>query len=126
MKIEVVNLNFNDFEDSEYFYIGRGSSLGNPWTHKKSKYARFKVGSREESIEKYREWIEARLKVYTSPQRLQIDECVKELVKKGELRLGCFCKPLPCHGDVLSEIIMNRAEARKKSLDELFNDFEWQ
>jgi hypothetical protein len=66
-------------------YIGRPSKWGNPFTVGKD-------GSREEVIKKYRAWI------LTQP--LLITE-VKEL--KGKV-LGCWCKPLPCHGDVLVEL----------------------
>lgn len=75
-------------------YIGRGSIWGNPFTHKqldKTK-AEFQTASREESIEKYREWI------MTQPQLL---ERIHEL--KGKT-LCCFCKPAACHGDVLAEL----------------------
>lgn len=41
-------------------------------------------------------------------ERLQHDPEFKERVHslKG-LRLGCFCKPNPCHGDVIAEYLNN-------------------
>ena len=66
-------------------YIGRGSKWGNP----------FKIGvngSRREVIELYRDWI------LTQPHLI---------IALPELRgkvLGCWCKPLDCHGDVLFEM----------------------
>ncbi len=71
-------------------YIGRGngSIWGNP----------FKIGedgNREEVIQKYMEWL------LTKPELI---------LKIGELKnkvLGCWCHPLPCHGDVLS-MLANR------------------
>lgn len=76
-------------------YIGRGSKWGNPFTHIKNRptLAQFYVESREEAIEKYREWI------LTQPQLLAD---LHEL--KGKT-LGCWCKPKSCHGDVLVELI---------------------
>lgn len=65
-----------------YVYIGRPSKWGNP-------FPIGKYGTREEVIEKYREWIK------TQPQLLND---IEEL--RGKV-LGCFCYPLPCHGDVL-------------------------
>lgn len=65
-------------------YIGRGSKWGNP----------FRIGvdgSRTEVIELYRQWLWKQPKLITA-------------LKAGELkgqRLGCFCKPYACHGDVL-------------------------
>ena len=67
---------------SEDVYIGRGSKWGNP----------FKIGqdgSREEVIAKYREYL------WQSPHLL---DSLLELEGK---KLGCFCKPHACHGDVL-------------------------
>jgi hypothetical protein len=63
-------------------YIGRPGKWGNPFKEGRD-------GTREEVIEKYEEWF------LTQPQLL---EGLPEL--KGKV-LGCWCAPLPCHGDVL-------------------------
>jgi len=34
------------------------------------------------------------------------ERLVQQLQEKGELVLGCFCKPYPCHGDVLAEVLL--------------------
>lgn len=65
--------------------IARPSPWGNP----------FKVGrdgTRAECIQKYRVWI------HEQPHLLAR---IHELRGK---RLGCYCAPLPCHGDVLADI----------------------
>jgi hypothetical protein len=70
-------------------YIGRGSKWGNPYSHKEGTLAKYVVGSREEAISKFEEYLLA-------------NENLME--KIGELRgktLGCFCKPKSCHGDIL-------------------------
>lgn len=79
--MRVVNIR----KDNYQVYIGRPSKWGNPFVIGKD-------GSREDVINKYREWIK------TQPN-LIADLC--EL--KGKT-LGCFCKPLACHGDVLLEL----------------------
>jgi hypothetical protein len=66
-------------------YIGRPSKFGNP-------YVIGIDGTRDDVIEKYRVWIN------TQPQLLA---ALPEL--KGKV-LGCWCAPLPCHGDVLAEL----------------------
>lgn len=66
-------------------YIGRPSKWGNPYTIGKD-------GTREQVIDKYRDWIK------TQPFLLG---AVHEL--KGQ-RLACWCAPQPCHGDVLAEL----------------------
>lgn len=69
-------------------YIGRGfdSKWGNPFEIGKD-------GTRAEVIDKYREWILAQPELLS-----RLDEL------KGKT-LGCWCSPLPCHGDVLIELI---------------------
>jgi len=73
-------------------YIGRPSKWGNPFSHLEGTAAKYRVSTREEAVEKFREWIQ------TQP-RLLAD--LPEL--KGKI-LGCWCKPLACHGDVLAEL----------------------
>lgn len=76
-------------------YIGRSNPrYGLP----KSPYANpFEVGqdgTREEVIEKYKDWLLAQPELVESARR--------ELHGKV---LGCWCKPKTCHGDVLVEIV---------------------
>lgn len=73
-------------------YIGRGSIWGNP-------YEIGKDGDRNTVILKYYDYMFARLK--NNPE---IKHQLKKLVGK---RIGCFCKPKPCHGDILVEFIVN-------------------
>ena len=75
----------NKYRNSYDVYIGRGSKWGNPFVIGQD-------GSRDEVIEKYREWI------ITQPQINDIEEL------RGK-RLGCFCKPSRCHGDILVELL---------------------
>lgn len=73
-------------------YIGRPSIWGNPFTHKQGTQADIVVGSREEAVAKYKEYI------LSKPELLKQ---VKSL--KGKV-LGCWCKPQACHGDILAEL----------------------
>ena len=66
-------------------YIGRPSKWGNPFVIGKH-------GTRDEVIQKYREWL------MSQPELLAE---VKTL--KGKV-LGCYCAPAACHGDFLSEL----------------------
>jgi hypothetical protein len=72
-------------------YIGRPSIWGNPYTHIKDKKtsAKFITKTRDEAIYKYRLWI------MEQPHLL---DKLHEL--KGK-KLGCWCKPKSCHGDIL-------------------------
>lgn len=92
----------NKYKEPYDVYIGRGSKWGNPFTHiSKGTKAKYVVSSREEAIEKFREYI-----LHGDGKNLLND--LKELEGKT---LGCFCKPKSCHGDVLVELI--KGEFRK-------------
>jgi hypothetical protein len=73
-------------EDRYDVFIGRGSPWGNPFIIGTD-------GNRLEVIEKFKEWIE------TDPS--MVEKVKRELKDKV---LGCYCSPLPCHGDALVEI----------------------
>lgn len=75
-------------------YIGRPSKWGNPFQINP------RVGrNRTECIQLYREFVER--------NPWLIEKIKKEL--KGKI-LGCWCAPLPCHGDVLAEIAEKNRE----------------
>jgi hypothetical protein len=64
-------------------YIGRGSRWGNP-------YRIGRDGNREDVIRMYTVYLRQKPELLRSLRRL-----------RGK-RLGCFCAPLECHGDVLA------------------------
>jgi hypothetical protein len=85
-------------------YIGRGngSIFGNPFTHKEGTQAAVVVGSREEAIQAFRDWLAGVAYQEIEPDRRQaILDAIPTL--KGKV-LGCWCAPLTCHGDVLAEL----------------------
>lgn len=89
--------------DPHDIYIGRPSVWGNP----------FKLGrdgTRDDVISKYQEWI------LRHPQLL---DRLREL--KGK-RLGCWCKPEACHGDVLVELADSLPDLGLGSILDGFND----
>ena len=72
-------------------YIGRGSPLGNPFPITKEL-------PRLEAIAKYKVYIIDRI---LSNNDLIIN-ALKALTKDSKLL--CFCKPAPCHGDIIKDI----------------------
>ena len=66
-------------------YIGRPSKWGNP-------YEIGKDGTRSEVIVKYKEYL------------LSNQELMRDLHELRGKTLGCWCKPAPCHGDVLVDM----------------------
>jgi len=75
--------------NDKYEYIGRGGLWGNP-------YAMHIDGDRDEVIRKFKYDFD-----FDKFPNITKDK-VYELAGK---RLGCFCKPAPCHGDVLAEFL---------------------
>jgi hypothetical protein len=69
-------------------YIGRGSIWGNP-------YKIGKDGTRSEVIAKHKKYI------------LNNRELLSKIKDLRNKKLGCFCKPLQCHGDILAELADN-------------------
>jgi hypothetical protein len=79
-------------------YIGRGSIFGNP----------FKLASgatRGSTLVKYRAYLSEKLR--------SDDEFRDAVLALKDKTLVCFCKPLPCHGDILAEYIDGFFEASK-------------
>lgn len=73
-----------------YEYIGRGSYWGNP-------YSMYEEGDdREEVIRKYK---------YDFDYEKFPNKEKSEVYKLVGKRLGCFCKPQACHGDVLADFL---------------------
>ena len=88
-KTEVVHCKKTEYD----VYIGRPSLWGNPYSSKKGTLAKYLVENKLEAIKSYEEYLES------SPRLL---EALKEL--KGK-RLGCWCKPKACHGDIIVKLI---------------------
>lgn len=74
----------------DYEYIGRGSYWGNP-------HSMYEKGAdRDEVIRKYK---------YDFDYEKFPNKEKSEVYKLAGKRLGCFCKPQPCHGDVLADYL---------------------
>ena len=103
METTVVNL--NDYVAPQFgggllVRIDRMTKWGNP----------FRVGAdgdRDAVIEKYRQWLWGKI------QQEELD--LHELADLQGCELGCHCRPLPCHGDVLARA----AEWAARYLDEM-------
>ena len=90
MKTQVVNLKNLPYDKviQNYQQIDRNTRWGNI----------FKIGihgTREEVIEKYR------LKLWRDIRAGNIS--LEDLASLHGKTLACWCKPLPCHGDVLAK-----------------------
>mgnify|MGYP000285952535 CR=1 FL=1 len=69
--------------------IRRPAKWGNP----------FRIGedgTRSEVIEKFRQWV------------ISQPELMNDLEELRGKRLGCWCSPKPCHGDVLIDLLKEK------------------
>jgi hypothetical protein len=89
----VVNIRSQGGARPEYdVYIGRANSRARlPASKWANPFTVGQVGSHQAAVDAYREWIE-------QPEQAHLLRAISELVGK---RLGCWCTPAPCHGDVL-------------------------
>lgn len=88
-KTTLINIHHDRWR--KHIYIGRGSAFGNPYVIGKDE-------DREEVIEKYKKWFY---------KRINNERFLKQVLElKGEV-LGCYCHPLPCHGDIIIEFLNN-------------------
>jgi len=74
-------------------YIGRPSKWGNPF--KIGMFYRGRTLTRDDAIKAFEDWL------LNSDAGIELQMSLKEL--KGKT-LGCWCKPLPCHGDILADL----------------------
>lgn len=79
MKTTVVNIRRENYQ----IYIGRPSKWGNPFSIGRD-------GTREEVIKKYTHYLD---------EKLQQEPYFLEPLR-GKV-LGCYCKSLACHGDII-------------------------
>jgi len=86
---KTIVINIKNYPKKDYIYIGRGSPFGNP-------YVIGKDGDRDEVIKKYERDFHKKIK----------NERFKRAVLslKGK-KLGCFCKPEKCHGDIIVQYL---------------------
>ena len=109
--IYVYNRNVEDFSVMDNNYpIYRGASiLGNPYTHLpvKGTKAMFQCKTREEAIEKYDKYFD--IMYGNNIEFTKIIDEMYEKYKNGEdLFLECYCKPQPCHGDIIAKKLQQR------------------
>jgi len=90
MAVKTTLVNMKTCKDSDIVRIDRSSPFGNPFRIGKD-------GDRKECIDKYR--IAFNLLIKKSESFKQ-----QVLNLKGK-KLGCWCKPSPCHGDVIIEFL---------------------
>lgn len=95
-KTKVVNIKNEKFD----VYIGRPSKWGNPFKLSE----KFGFG-RKHVLELYENYIRTTI----AGKQLR-----KELHELEGKRLGCYCKPLACHGDILIKLLEEQHAKRRR------------
>lgn len=73
--------------------IDRSTKWGNPYSHRPGTVAKWIVPTREAALAYYRMWV-----LFKTDLHKQLNELENKV-------LGCWCKPGPCHGDVLVNLV---------------------
>lgn len=88
-------------------YIGRGSPLGNTWTHLDSNFPGvIKVDSRTEAIAKYKVWLDQKIAEDDPIVCNELNRLAHIALQGKPLNLVCTCKPQACHGDVIRAVLL--------------------
>ena len=105
--VRVVNKYKHTPDPKHDIYIGRGSAFGNPYSHLDSKFGdTIKVDTRDEAIQAFRAYFNEKMNpTYSDEINYFYDNMYKllDLAKKQDINLVCYCKPQPCHGDIIKE-----------------------
>lgn len=81
---------------SDYAYIGRGSKWGNPYSIYEENELEKGESARDEVIRKFK---------YDFDNNKMLKQDRNQVFKLIGKRLGCFCKPESCHGDVIADFL---------------------
>ena len=82
-------------------YIGRPSALGNPY---RALMKTVQEHNRVCALYRHRLWEEIK-KGILSPVYLELLR-ILEIARKVGVSLVCWCKPLPCHGDIVKNALI--------------------
>lgn len=86
-----------------FVYVGRtyaawyGSPLGNP-------FPLINESLRSHCLAQYRSWLWGRMQDPDSAQSKALAGIV-EAAKAGDVALGCWCHPKPCHADIVKAAV---------------------
>lgn len=123
MGIKIYNIKSEEHTGPNVFYCGRGSVLGNPYTHIKDREtkAKYVVPTREEAIARYEHYFDT---MYGSNKQFTIafDEIYRHYRNGEDVYLGCYCYPQRCHCEVLvnrmrRKLIREKIKTSRKNIE---------
>jgi len=93
-------------------YVGRGSPLGNPFTHRDGTTAPHQVGTREEAVSNFATYLKEKLAQKDERIRKALNQIALAAKNGKQVELECYCAPHACHADVLAQVIAERLNQR--------------
>jgi hypothetical protein len=107
-----ITISNKKFYDGEGIYIGRempgvkASILGNPYDYESKIY----------SIRLFELWLFKKLLNPNSLASIEIDRLITIYKETKNLNLICWCSPLPCHGEIIANLIRISVNEPKEQL----------
>ncbi len=109
MRIKIVNKHHGHQPDGDRrIYIGRGSPLGNP-------FPITKTDPRDAVIDRYKPWLETQIGKNSSTVIAALNH-IAGRASDGGVDLVCYCAPARCHGEVIRDIILEKAREQTSNL----------
>lgn len=105
MAILVYNKSAEDYSMCpNNYYIGRGSILGNPYTHLplNKTMAIYQAKNREDAVKKYDGYFDLQYSCNKEFKAI-VDEMFEKYKNGEDIYLECYCHPLSCHGDIIAK-----------------------
>ena len=100
--VAVVNRHtYSGPRDNSFVYIGRGTPLGNQWSHVNGTAATYRVATREDSVTRFDGWLEEQIEKGEGPAFAFIQQLVQRVANGEHVKLACSCVPNLFHGDVV-------------------------
>lgn len=120
MRIDVIHIKDEHRAQGKLVYVGRSAKrfhFGNPFTHLQNTLASVVVKDRDTAIAMYSDWLSGKIDIETE-RRDWILQQIDKFAECGEsLTLECFCKPAPCHGDILKKLILEKRYGTQEAED---------
>jgi len=110
--IAVVNKHKHTPTDRD-FYIGRGSSLGNIYSHLPNSKALHQVERRDQAVDKFEVYLNNEIEK-GNKKIIEALNAIYLLSKGGTVNLVCYCHPQRCHGDIIKKTIETKLKLIRK------------
>jgi len=91
-------------------HVDRGTVLGNYAGASRPNKFNIPIVSAKKAIELYHNLLIKQLEDPSNSVTKAIDEIVTLLLRGNSVTLWCWCKPAPCHGDIIRDIVLAKCQ----------------